>query len=299
MSIPMPPPMPGSMPPPPPPFVGGSAAPPLPSAPPVAPAAAAAAPVPGAVPMPPWQASAPQAPAQEYIPASAPQAPPAPPAAPATPPAPPAPAQYAPPAYEPSSQALAPVEPQATGMVAMGAVDFDNMTLEQIALAQGIVGLEFDQYGVLPVCSLNKGAFKLSDGTSLGTEFVCVIQQVKPKYLFKTAVEDKDPRSTVTYSYDKQTSNGKPLQAILDGWAKQGMGYEIRNYLEATCVLDDNRIILLSIPQQSISRLTSHVITVTVSKRLLSQVKTRVFIGPEVTKVRMPFTPVAFEVYAG
>lgn len=273
MSIPMPPPMPGSMPPPPPPFVGG--APAMPAMPPATAPVEAVAPVPGAIPMPPWQAAPPQAPVQEFIPA----APPAPAMAPA--------------------QELVPAQSLGGGMVAMGAVDFDNMTLEQIALAQGIVGLEFDQYGVLPICSLNKGAFKLSDGTSLGTEFVCVIQEVKPKYLFKTAVEDKDPRNAVTYSYDKQTSNGKPLQPILDGWAKQGMGYEIRNYLEATCVLEDNRIILLSIPQQSISRLTSHVITVTVSKRLLSQVKTRVFIGPEVTKVRMPFNPISFEVYAG
>lgn len=274
MSIPMPPPMPGSMPPPPPPFVGG--APAMPAMPPATAPVEAVAPVPGAIPMPPWQAAPPQAPAQapvqEFIPAAPAMAP---------------------------AQELSPVEPQANGMVALGAIDFDNMTLEQIALAQGIVGLNFNQYGVLPICSLNKGAFKLSDGTSLGTEFVCVIQEVKPKYLFKTAVDDKDPRNAVTYSYDKQTSNGKPLQPILDGWAKQGMGYEIRNYLEATCVLDDNRIILLSIPEQSISRLTSHVITVTVSKRLLSQVKTRVFIGPEVTKVRMPFNPISFEVFAG
>ncbi len=278
MSIPMPPPMPGSMPPPPPPFVGDTLTMPpatvpaqghIPAAPP---ATAPVAPVPGAIPMPPWQAAPPLPPAQEYIPAAPAEAP---------------------------AQELVPAQELGRGMTALQAIDFDNMTLEQIALAQGIVGLEFDQYGVLPICSLNKGAFKLSDGTSLGTEFVCVIQEVKPKYLFKTAVEDKDPRNAVTYSYDKLTSNGKPLQAILDGWAKQGMGYEIRNYLEATCVLDDNRIILLSIPQQSISRLTSHVITVTVSKRLLSQVKTRVFIGPEVTKVRMPFSPIAFEVYAG
>lgn len=274
MSMPMPPPMPGSMPPPPPPFVGG--APAMPAMPPAMPPAAAVAPIPGAVPMPPWQAAPPQAPVQEFIPA----APPAPAMAPAEVPA----------------QELVPAQSLGGGMVAMGAVDFENMTFEQIALAQGIVGLEFDQYGVLPICSLNKGAFKLSDGTSLGTEFVCVIQEVKPKYLFKTAVDDKDPRNAVTYSYDKQTSNGKPLQPILDGWAKQGMGYEIRNYLECVCVLDDNRIVLLSVPQQSISRLTSHVITVTVSKRLLSQVRTRVFIGPEVTKVRMPFSPVAFEV---
>lgn len=273
MSIPMPPPMPGSMPPPPPPFVGGSAAPPLPSAPPVAPSAAAAAPVPGAVPMPPWQAAPP--PAQEYIPA----APPAPETAPAMAP----------------TQELVPAQSMGGGMTALQAVDFDNMTFEQIALAQGIVGLEFDQYGVLPNCSLNKGAFKLSDGTSLGTEFVCVIQEVKPKYLYKTAVADLDPRHSVVYTYDKTSTNGKPLQPIIDGWAAQGMGFDVKHYLEAVCVLEDNRIILLSIPQTSISRLTSHVITVTVSKRLLSQVKTRVFIGPEV-KSKIPFSPISFEI---
>ena len=73
------------------------------------------------------------------------------------------------------------------------------------------------------------------------------------------------------------------------------MGFDVKNYLEAVCVLEDNRIILLSIPQTSISRLTSHVITVTVSKRLLSQVKTRVFIGPEV-KSKIPFSPISFEI---
>ena len=277
MSIPMPPPMPGSMPPPPPPFVGG--APAMPAMPPATARADAVSPVPGAVPMPPWQATAPQAPVQEYIQASAPQAPPAPAMAPA----------------EVPVQELVPAQSMGGGMVAMGAVDFENMTFEEIALAQGIVGLDFKSFGVLPNCSLNKGAFKLSDGTSLGTEFVCVIQEVKPKYLYKTAVADLDPRHSVVYTYDKTSTNGKPLQPIIDGWAAQGMGFDVKNYLEAVCVLEDNRIILLSIPQTSISRLTSHVITVTVSKRLLSQVKTRVFIGPEV-KSKIPFSPISFEI---
>lgn len=274
MSIPMPPPMPGSMPPPPPPFVGG--APAMPAMPPATAPVEAVAPVPGAIPMPPWQAAPPppSAPAQEYIPA----APPAPAMAPA--------------------QELVPAQSLGGGMVAMGAVDFENMTFEEIALAQGIVGLDFKSFGVLPNCSLNKGAFKLSDGTSLGTEFVCTIQEVRPKFLYKTAVADQDPRHSVCYSYDHQTSNGKPLQPILDGWAAQGMAHEQKQYLECTCVLDDSRVILLSVPQTSISRLTSHVITVTVSKRLLSQVKTRVSIGPEV-KSKFPFTPMSFEVYAG
>ncbi len=274
MSMPMPPPMPGSMPPPPPPFVGG--APAMPAMPPATAPVEAVAPVPGAIPMPPWQAAPPppSAPAQEYIPA----APPAPAMAPA--------------------QELVPAQSLGGGMVAMGAVDFENMTFEEIALAQGIVGLDFKSFGVLPNCSLNKGAFKLSDGTSLGTEFVCTIQEVRPKFLYKTAVADQDPRHSVCYSYDHQTSNGKPLQPILDGWAAQGMAHEQKQYLECTCVLDDSRVILLSVPQTSISRLTSHVITVTVSKRLLSQVKTRVSIGPEV-KSKFPFTPMSFEVYAG
>ena len=274
MSIPMPPPMPGSMPPPPPPFVGGVPA--MPAMPPATARADAVSPVPGAVPMPPWQAAPP--PAQEFISA----APPAPAMAPAEVPA----------------QELVPAQAMGGGMVAMGAVDFENMTFEEIALAQGIVGLDFKSFGVLPNCSLNKGAFKLSDGTSLGTEFVCTIQEVRPKFLYKTAVADQDPRHSVCYSYDHQTSNGKPLQPILDGWAAQGMAHEQKQYLECTCVLDDSRVILLSVPQTSISRLTSHVITVTVSKRLLSQVKTRVSIGPEV-KSKFPFTPMSFEVYAG
>ena len=273
MSIPMPPPMPGSMPPPPPPFVGGVPA--MPAMPPATARADAVSPVPGAVPMPPWQAAPPQAPAQEFIPAAPAMAPAAVPA-----------------------QELVPAQARGGGMVAMGAVDFENMSFEEIALAQGIVGLDFKSFGVLPNCSLNKGAFKLSDGTSLGTEFVCTIQEVRPKFLYKTAVADQDPRHSVCYSYDHQTSNGKPLQPILDGWAAQGLSHETKQYLECTCVLDDSRVILLSVPQTSISRLTSHVITVTVSKRLLSQVKTRVSIGPEV-KSKFPFTPMSFEVYAG
>ena len=248
----------------------------MPAMPPATARVDAVSPVPGAIPMPPWQAAPPpSAPAQEFIPAA--------PAAPAMAPA------------EVPAQELVPAQPMGGGMVAMGAVDFENMTMEQIALAQGIVGLDFAQYGVLPNCSLNKGAFKLSDGTSLGTEFVCVIQEVKPKYLYKTAVADLDPRHSVVYTYDKTSTNGKPLQPIIDGWAAQGMGFDVKNYLEAVCVLEDNRIILLSIPQTSISRLTSHVITVTVSKRLLSQVKTRVFIGPEV-KSKIPFSPISFEI---
>lgn len=296
MSIPMPPPVPGA---------AAPAIPKPPAAvglPPMPPQMPPAAPFDGG-----QVAAAPaMPPAQTFIPA----APPAAPVAPAMP--------SPPPSYIASSiedaqlvqeqalsqqvaevNALQVAQAQQLGLPegsALAAVDFDNMTFAQIAAAQGLIGLDFNQYGVLPTCSLNQGQFKLSDGSSLGTEFRCIIQETKPKFLYKTSVQDSDPRHSVAYTYDHKTSNNKDLQEIIKGWAAQGMGHDIKNYLEMTCVLDDGRIILLSVPQTSISRFTQHVIQVTASRRLLSQVTTRVFIGPLVTKAVKPFSPMAFEI---
>lgn len=211
---------------------------------------------------------------------------------------PPAEAEFIPastPWEEPETQ-QALVEAAPSNLVAMGPIDFDTMTFEQIAAAQGIAGLDFNQYGVLPICSLDHGNFKLSNGGSLGAEFTCRINNVKQKFLYKTDCADSDPRSAVAYTYDKQTSNGKLLDDIINGWAQQGLGYEVKNYLEATCLLDDGQVILLSIPQTSIARLTNHVVQVTMARKLLAQVRTRVFIAPEVTKAKRPFTPIGFAI---
>lgn len=272
-------------PPPPPPFPGAVSAPP----PPPPPAAAMRTPpVPGAVPMPP--------PVVGNVVFEPPQ-----PNAIPMPPVPPAQTEVAP--WEPevnnhdvlgTGQEIA--LPTNSAITPVGPIDWDSMTFDQIAKAQGIEGLDFNQFGILPVCSLNQGKFQLNNGESLGTEFVCVIQNVKPKYLYKTSVPDRDPNHAIAFSYDKQTSNRKDLQSILNEWAAKGIGYEIKNYLEATCLLEDGRVILLSVPETSQSRLAYHVIQVTMSRRLLSQVKTRVFIGPLVTKAVKPFNPLGFEV---
>lgn len=292
------------MPPPPPPFPGNMAAPPPPPPP-----QQAAAPVPPPPPPPQQVQAAPPPPP----PPQAQMAPPPPPPqqvqtpsweapVPGAVPMPPTPPAQAEPefipagmAYTPPAQELAPVQPQQTAMAVAGPIDFDTMTFEQIAAAQGIEGLDFNQYGVLPICSLKQGAFRLSNGGNLGTQFFCQINNVKKKFLYKTDCAENDPRHAIAYTYDNQTSNGKPLDAILKGWAAQGIGYEVKNYLEATCILDDNQVIVLSIPQTSISRLTNHMVQVTMQRKLLAQVKTRVFIAPEVTKAKMPYTPIGFE----
>lgn len=284
------------MPPPPPPFPGNMAAPPPPPPP-----QQAAAPVPPPPPPPQAQVAPPPPP-----PPQAQMAPPPPPQAvpweapvPGAVPMPPAQpeAEFIPAGtvYTPPAQDLAPVQAQQTALAAVGPIDFDTMSFEQIAAAQGIEGLDFNQYGVLPICSLKQGAFRLSNGGNLGTQFFCQINNVKKKFLYKTDCAENDPRHAIAYTYDNQTSNGKPLDAILKGWAAQGIGYEVKNYLEATCILEDNQVILLSIPQTSISRLTNHMVQVTMQRKLLAQVKTRVFIAPEVTKAKMPYTPIGFE----
>ena len=171
-----------NMPPPPPPFPGHMAPPPpppplqagkMPPPPPPPPQASQV----------PWEATAP-------VPGAVPMPP----------------VEYIPAGEEPS-QALAQVDE--TAMVPVGPIDFDTMTFEQIAAAQGIEGLDFNQYGVLPICSLDHGQFKLSNGGSLGAEFYCRINNVKPKFLYKTDCADSDPRHAIAYTYDKQTSNGK------------------------------------------------------------------------------------------
>lgn len=189
-----------------------------------------------------------------------------------------------------------PVYTAQTLPTAVGPVNFDNMTFEQIAAAQGIEGLDFNQYGVLPLCSLKNGSFKLSNGGDLGPQFFCRINTVKPKYLYKTSCAETDPRHAIAYTYDKVTSNNKPLDSIVQEWASKGLGFEVKNYLEATCVLEDGQVVLLSIPQTSISRLTGHMVQVTMARKLLAEVRTRVFIAPEVTKAVRPFTPIGFEI---
>ena len=249
--------------------------------------------------------SVPPSPPPVAMPPAAPQAaqaapevqlPPAPPAAPAMPPMPPAPVQ-AQQAYQPaqaSSQGLVQAQPQ--GMTAVPTIDYDRMSVAEIAEAMGIKGVDFTAYGTTPTISLNQGAFKTNDGTiNLGTEFICRIHETRPKYLYVTRLPDADPNHTTAYSYDQQTSNGKSLKDILDGWAQRGIAWDLKNYLEATCMLEDGRVVMLSIPFTSMSRFAGFAQGVILSRRQLSEVVCKVGIGPLVTKAVRPFNPISFE----
>jgi hypothetical protein len=225
------------------------------------------------------------------------QAPPAPPAATAMPQMPPAPVQQV---YQPAqapalaAQEVVPAQPQ--GMMAVPAIDYDRMPVAEIAEAMGIKGVDFTAYGTTPTIALNQGAFKTNDGTiNLGTEFVCRIHETRPKYLYVTRLADSDPNHATAYSYDQQTSNGKSLKEILYGWAQRGLAWDLKNYLEATCMLEDGRVVMLSIPFTSMSRFAGFAQSVILSRRHLSDVVCKVGIGPLVTKAVRPFNPISFE----
>ena len=236
-------------------------------------------------------------------PPAAAQLPPAPPAAPVMPqthqmpPAPPAPVQQAhQQTYQPA-QELVQAQLQSTHLTPAPVVDFDRMSVTDIAEALGLKGIDLNAFGTTPIVSLNQGTFKTNDGTlNLGTEFVCRIQDdTRPKYLYVTKLADDDPNHAVAYTYDHATSNGKPLQEILAGWAQKGIGYNIKNYVEATCVLDDGRVVILSIPETSFTRFAGFAKNCYLSRRRMADVTCKVGIGPLVTKAVRPFNPISFE----
>lgn len=241
----------------------------------------------------------PDMPAMPAMPAPPPiQAAPAMPQVPQVPQMPAAP--QAPQAYQPQpqpAQELMPAQGQPTGMTAMPVIDWDRMGVAEIAEAMGLAGVDFTAYGTTPTISLNQGTFKTSDGTiNLGVEFRCRIQnETRPKYLYVTRLADADPNHAVAYSYDHQTSNGKSLREILDSWAQKGIAFDMKTYLEATCVLEDGRVVMLSIPFTSMSRFAGFAQSVILSRRYLSDVVCKVGIGPLITKAARPFNPISFE----
>ena len=166
--------------------------------------------------------------------------------------------------------------------------------LAQSLAAEGFAGLDFG-FGSLPLVSLDQGAFKTSDGATLGVEFWALLKQSRPKFLFKTALADNDPRSALVYSYDGLADvKGESIQAKLEAWARQGISYEKKQYLEVVAQLANQATVLLSIPPTSVRRLSGVLANIRSRGGAIDQTWVRVHIGPKVTNVPKPFSPWGF-----
>lgn len=207
--------------------------------------------------------------------------------------APPAPTPVAPPA--PAAQEMAVVN-SSTDMTA--AVPGGGAMVEALE-KMGFAGLDFG-FGSLPLVSLDQGAFKMSDGTSLGEEFYCMMKQSRPKYLFKTALAQNDPRHDLCYSYDGVTdTKGSPVEDKIRAWERMGISYEKKSYLEVFATLVNGDTVLLSIPPTSVRRFSGLIGSIVGKGLSVEDTWVKVFKGPKVTNVAVPFTPWGFEVYTG
>ena len=165
--------------------------------------------------------------------------------------------------------------------------------------AQGFAGLDFG-FGSLPTVSLDQGSFKMSDGTSLGEEFYCQMQQSRPKYLFKTALAQNDPRHALCYSYDGVTdTKGASVQSQVDAWARMGIAHEKQQYLEVLARLTNQDTVLLSIPPTSVRRFSALIATMAGRGLPVTETWVHVSKGPKVTNVTVPFIPWNFSPYTG
>lgn len=155
-------------------------------------------------------------------------------------------------------------------------------------------------FGSLNIVSLDQGVFKLSDGTVLGEEFYCRMQRNCKKYLFKTALPDNDPRSALFYSYDGVTDiNGAQISDKLEAWARQGISYETKTYMEVLAILTNQDTVLLSIPPSSVRRVSGKIVNLKGRGLVVKDTWMRVYKGAKVTNVVKPFIPWEVEPYNG
>jgi hypothetical protein len=171
--------------------------------------------------------------------------------------------------------------------------------IEQLLAEDGFSGLNLDGFGTFPTIVLNDGAFRYSGGEEIGPEFIVRIMSSRAKFLYKTDLPDSDPRGEVAYSYDNATNtNGTPLEDIFDGWRQKGL--PVKNtpvvYTEVQGQMDDGKVVLLSIPKTSSSVLGAYLVQLRMNGKKGSDVWTRCFKGPTVTRAVKPFTPWAFSV---
>ena len=171
-----------------------------------------------------------------------------------------------------------------------------NADMRAIAAAQGFGDLDFTAYGIFPTVTLtNDLKYTLSSGGDLGSEFFCFVHEGRKKYLYSNGLPMGHKDSEVAYSYDQKTSNGKPLEPILAQWRAAGYTPTLKTYMELVCKLDDERIVLLSVPPASIARFTSFVADTIQARLLVPQARCRVSVGERVLKAAVPFHPMKFE----
>ncbi|MCK5431769.1 MAG: hypothetical protein KAJ03_03445 [Gammaproteobacteria bacterium] len=163
---------------------------------------------------------------------------------------------------------------------------------------QGMAGLEMT-FGSYMIISLpNTGQFKDQDKNFIGTEFECVIQGSREKWLYKGQPPVANAQALLAFSYDKVTAhNGKLIVDIVQQWKHQGFEVSVKKYIEVKCLYykenGETEPCVLSIPHTSIGRLTVYIDNKLAFQRRKKwdEVVTKVAVGEIINNVKFPFYP--------
>lgn len=196
------------------------------------------------------------------------------------------------------------VQPATSRNLSMGATGNVLQQAEQY----GYTGLDLNAFGVLPVISLKNEKFQTGDGALVfGESFLCRSLGGAPKYVYKTDLSEKDPRSDIFYTYDNEyvSGSGQLVKAKLAEWQSANIPFVRRDYRDLRIGVikdgapqDDMMLAILSIPPTSVSNYTNIILQLmqwaNLTSRDPSERVIKVWKGPLVTKVRFPFYPIKF-----
>jgi len=170
---------------------------------------------------------------------------------------------------------------------------------------EGFEGLTIDWTSFPSISLKNEGWFEDFDGTNYGKEFNCKLIKSTTRWVWR-GVPVEDNKKDVAFTYDRiRSQNGLLIEDIKKDWEARGKTPVEKEYLEVMVEMVapgepyDGELRILSVSPTSKGRYTGTMIknkAYAKAKGLAtSDVITRVFVGPKVTKVQNPFYPWMFE----
>lgn len=169
----------------------------------------------------------------------------------------------------------------------------------------GFEGLDID-WTSFPIIVLNQGEFETSDGNELGNDsFIVRVQRSRKRFVFVTDVDkDHEDDKELAYTYDTaelDDPNSELAQKVAE-WKEEGIGYFVKEYLEAFALVDDpncrlnGKMVLLQIPPTSKGRFSGFLFEIGMTQGLLPhEIRMRCTKGEKVKKAKTPFYPWQFD----
>lgn len=180
---------------------------------------------------------------------------------------------------------------------------YEHPALAVNAYDDGFDSIEVN-FSSYPRVKLEAGKF-WAGTENLGDQFTAQLAQVRKVYVVRDRADQNDKGGRAIWTHDGETTTqGLSVAAIKAKWASEGFTDPVtRETGEGVALIKDGkmagRMVMLSIPQQSMAKLAGYHNELKLSRGLrASQVLTRVYVSEPVKASSGTFTPWGFA-YAG